>query len=439
MERIRRWVGGLEVSHREWIVLAALLIAGLALRIAVTYITKDASYVGGSAVLAGDQSEYHATGRLFAEGHPFWGIAPFGEAHPSVWKPPGYGFFVGVVYTVLGESPVRVGAVQGFIGLFTIILAWLLGRRLFNPGVGLVAAAIATFYPLAWQYGMVLYPEALAVPLMLWAVYLFMGREPTWKRAAAVGAVIGVIMLMRPTSVFMFLAVLGSFWVASNWRRAISMTAVAVATAALVIVPWTIRNYVETDHFIPLSVQDVALQGTFNDEAANDDVNPWAWRPLTKEGREILQSRLKPTEVELRDELVELGTDYIKDHPSSVVKAFYWNGIIRLWDLRSPDEALDETEFEGRSRTVGTIGLVMYYALLPLALVGLFLVRRRKEIVVPIVLLVIGASIVFLIAAATRYRAPMEPLIGILAASVFAGPLGRLAHRHLGTRSEAPA
>ena len=225
MERARRWVGQLDVSRREWIVLAVLLAAGLALRIAVTIITKDDSYIGGSALLAGDQSEYHATGMLFADGHPFWGIAPFGEAHPSLWKPPGYGFFVGLVYTVLGDSPVRVGVVQAFIGLLTIVLVWLLARRLFNPGVGIAAAAIAAFYPLVWQYGMVLYPEALAVPLMLWAVYLFMDREPTVKRAAAVGAVIGLIMLMRPTSVFMFAAVLGSFWVASNLRRAVSMTA----------------------------------------------------------------------------------------------------------------------------------------------------------------------------------------------------------------------
>ena len=204
------------------------------------------------------------------------------------------------------------------------------------------------------------------------------------------------------------------------------------------IVPWTIRNYVETDHFVPLSVQDVALQGTFNDEAANDDVNPWAWRPLTKEGREVLEARLKPTEIELREELVDLGTEYIKDHPSSVLKAFYWNGVIRLWDLRDPDKALDETKFEGRSRTVGTVGLVMYYLLLPLALVGLFLVRRRKEILVPIALLVVGSSVVFLIAAATRYRAPMEPLIGMLAASVFAGPLGRWAQERLDAK-DAPA
>jgi hypothetical protein len=59
----------------------------------------------------------------------------------------------------------------------------------------------------------------------------------------------------------------------------------------------------------------------------------------------------------------------------------------------------------------------MYYVLLPLSLIGLWLARRRRELVWPVLALAFGASVVFTIAAGTRYRAPLEPLIAILACS----------------------
>jgi hypothetical protein len=63
------------------------------------------------------------------------------------------------------------------------------------------------------------------------------------------------------------------------------------------------------------------------------------------------------------------------------------------------------------------IGLGMYYALLPLALVGLWRVRHRRELLVPFVATAISLSVVFTIQAGTRYRAPVEPVIVVLACS----------------------
>jgi hypothetical protein len=43
-----------------------------------------------------------------------------------------------------------------------------------------------------------------------------------------------------------------------------------------------------------------------------------------------------------------------------VPKAFFWNGITRFWDIRRPARALNEVRFEGRSRVLTWVGLVMY-------------------------------------------------------------------------------
>ncbi len=125
-------------------------------------------------------------------------------------------------------------------------------------------------------------------------------------------------------------------------------------------------------------------------------------------------------DVTLRSKLQQVAFDYIKAHPISVPKAFFWNGISRLWDIRRPARALDEVPFEGRSKGTTEIGLGMYYLLAPLALLGLWLARRRRELWIPLGLAAFGASIVFTVDSGTRYRATFEPMIAILAVSAVA-------------------
>jgi len=62
-----------------------------------------------------------------------------------------------------------------------------------------------------------------------------------------------------------------------------------------------------------------------------------------------------------------------------------------------------------------------------LALAGLWRRRRRRELVWPVLALALAASIVFTIDSGTRYRAPLEPLIAVLACSAVLVPRGATA------------
>ena len=407
-------------GRRELILLGLVLALALLVRIASIALTQ-----GGQ--LAGDQPEYDAAARLFADGHPFWGLAPTGEPHESLWKAPGYGLWLGLIYTVAGPSLAVVGVLQALVSLFTVLIVWLLGRRLFNPGVGLAAGLVAAVYPLMWIWVPTLYPETLAVPLAALTFYVVLGRTPTPARAAGVGALVGVALLIRPTSGFLFLGIAAAWIVASGWRRGIAMTALGVLCAALVIAPWTIRNHAVSGAFVPLSVQDAAVYGTFNAESAGDPANPYAWRLVTEQSREILSRRPLPSEVELRRELYDTAVEYVTAHPESIPAAIFWNGIYRLWDLRPPALAMAEVGFEGRSPQGTAVGLGMYYVLLILALIGIWRHRTRREIWIPVLALAAGATLVFSVAAGTRYRATLEPLVVVLACAAVSGPLARTA------------
>jgi 4-amino-4-deoxy-L-arabinose transferase-like glycosyltransferase len=428
-----------DAPRRELAVLAGALAVGLAIRVAYVLATR------GHA-LAGDEIEYDIEGRLAAAGHWFWSTRPYGIPHASLTKAPLYPAWVGGLYELLGARPDRVLLVQTLLGPVTIALTWALGRRVFSPGTGLAAAWVVAVYPLAWQFEARLYSESLATPLTLALLIVVLGRAPTPPRAALAGALLGLNLLVRPSAVFLLALVAAGWLVGAGLRRGLGMTAVSAAVTVLVVAPWAYRNHhVDPHGFVPISYQsEIAAYGTFNDVAAHDGVHPYAWRPpspndpLFDPGRPMSDAALT---VRLR----RAARSYVADHPNALYKAFFWNGLSRLWDVRRPQRALDEVPFEGRSATLTGIGLGMYYVLLALALAALWRERRRRPwLVIPVLAMVAAASLTFTADAGTRYRATLEPLIAVLACGAVTGWLtaprrGERSPRPPGGRSFAPS
>jgi 4-amino-4-deoxy-L-arabinose transferase-like glycosyltransferase len=403
-----------DVERRElWLLLAAIAL-GLAIRTAYVVATRHHA-------LAGDEPEYDFEGTLIAHGHFFWTRLPYGILHASAWKAPGYPAWVGFWYTILGHHPLAVRVVQIAIGAVTVGLSWLLARRLFGARVAAVAAFVVALYPLAWQFEQLMYPEALATPLTVAVLIAMLTRPPTPRRAAALGVLLGLATLVRPTSPFLLLGALVAWCLSVGWRRGVTLTALAAVIAALVVAPWTVRNAVVMHGFVPVSLQDEALYGTFNAVSAHDPVFPYAWRRITPSVQDLFDPRHPLPDMTLRKKLIHRALTYISDHPGSVPAAFFWNGLSRLWDIRHRSRSLEEVRFEGRTRIVTNLGLDAYLLLFPLALVGLWRARHRRALVLGVLGVALGASIVFTTASGTRYRAPLEPLIAVFAC---AGVLG---------------
>jgi 4-amino-4-deoxy-L-arabinose transferase-like glycosyltransferase len=377
--------------------------------------------------LAGDEIEYHAEAAFIADGKWFWSSVPYGIAHPSAWKTPGYPTFVGLLYEVGGVRPNAVMLLQVLVlGPLTIALTWLLGRRLFGAWVGSAAAFVAAVHPFVWQFEARLFAESLATPLTLAILLLVLDQRPVVRTIAASGALAGLLVLVKPSALHILAAVVVAILVGWGWRRGAPRAALALGVCALVITPWTIRNYVEFDSFVPLSVQDAGLYGVFNDDAAHDDEQPWIWRPRTTRDIELFDPAEPLPDDELRAELRDRAFEYIEDHPSSVPKAFFWNGLTRFWDVRDPGEALGEVQFQGRSRTLTKVGLGIWWVILPLGLVGLWMARRRPGIALPIAAMFALACFVYIGNSGTRYRAPFEPVMAVLACSGFRACATRL-------------
>jgi CHASE2 domain-containing sensor protein len=83
----------------------------------------------------------------------------------------------------------------------------------------------------------------------------------------------------------------------------------------------------------------------------------------------------------------------------------------------SPGQQVSFESLEGRPRAWQMRGTVMYWFLAPLAIVGAFLLRRRKRLIAPLVAtavtVTIGAALTY---GQQRFRIAAEPTILVLAA-----------------------
>jgi 4-amino-4-deoxy-L-arabinose transferase-like glycosyltransferase len=404
-----------DLGRREAYLLAGAVALGLAVRLAYVLATHHIK-------LAGDEIEYDSEGWLIAQGHWFYTTLPYGIVHAGAWKPPGYPLWVGFWYALVGHHPFAVRLAQVPLGAITILLSWVLSRRLFGRRTATVAAFAVALYPLAFQYEELLYSESLATPLTLAVLILVLTGKPTWRRGLGCGALLGILLLVRSSQVFLLLGALVAWSIALGWRRGAGLTALAALAAVIVIAPWTIRNEVVLHGFLPISLDDAAAYGTFNAQAAHDPVWPYAWRPDPPDVAKLFDRRHPLTDIELHAKLIHAAESYIEAHPSSLIEAFFWNGLTRLWDIRGRRYSLAEVPFEGRSRLLTNIGLDAYDVLLPLALLGLWRARRRRSLVGGVLAIALGASIVFTADSGTRYRAPLEPMIAVLACAGVIGP-----------------
>ena len=121
--------------------------------------------------------------------------------------------------------------------------------------------------------------------------------------------------------------------------RALAVPAVLVVLALLTVSPWTIRNAVVFDRFIPVSTQlGSALAGTYNEQARADKENPASWRSIGHvPSYRALYARLRfIPEPEVEDILSERSKAFIREHPEYVGKVALWT-TLRTFELGGLD------------------------------------------------------------------------------------------------------
>jgi 4-amino-4-deoxy-L-arabinose transferase-like glycosyltransferase len=307
-----------------------------------------------------------------------------------------------------------------FVG--TALLAFDLGRRLFNERSGLIAGLLCACHPLLLRYVPSLHLESLLTFLMtltVWcSVRFVLDRRPV--NGALLGVAIGLTTLTKAVTLIypaVFIAAIVLVIRAARrrgesapvpWR---GFAAILLATA-VVVAPWTIRNYGTTGHFVPVSsgTSDAFLRGLIFSRTefvtlqeppytdAENESNAY-FRRLASEAGTVWERDDYETDQILNEEAKRV----LREEPGSVVRKTAV-GLFSFWyQLTSAKNSL--------------LVLVCAAGAWAFAIIGWRRARREERLVWPLLLPVFYLNILlaFLLALG-RYSAPILPALLVVAA-----------------------
>ena len=225
----------------------ALLLVGIIVVFAIAAIAFTFTYGLRFSKPGGDGKAYERTAvQLLQKG--FYG---YKSKVPNAYMSPGYPLFLAAIYKATGHvwatrPRTALCLIQILIACTTILALFLIGRRLFNERIGLIAALLFALYPPMIVATNLWLTETLATATLMWFVYVSVVAMDgdDWKPWALSGVLLGVTVLIRPGVLPIAIVpfVVRFFW--GNRKGLVKAVLITVVAFALVMAPWGIRNQI---------------------------------------------------------------------------------------------------------------------------------------------------------------------------------------------------
>lgn len=431
----------------RWSGLLAVFLAALVLRGAFV-LTR------GPDLVWPDAQEYDAIARrLLVEG------VYQEESSRQASRAPGYPVFLAGCYSLRLTDPRAVFALQALVGAAVCVIVALLGWRMFDERVGLLAGWIAALDPFAVYFTGTLLSETLfTLGLAAYVLLLLLLIEARSLHrgiglAIGAGALAGGITLLRssfmlfPFFVIPFLALV--VWkqrrfgmetlpaaqppladppggvpssavprtpnpepkVAQAQQRApvvgVSMLRYAMlwcvmaVVMALVLTPWTVRNYRIFGRVIPTTLQvGESLYEAFSPYADGGPAMDRIDWPAVRGG--------PMGELDNNDFFKKAAVQYVREHPGRAVELAVEKAR-RFWNV---------VPNHGPHRTAALVA-VSVAAVVPVYLLALVGVARWRGMAFWLLISPVAyfALMHMVFVGSVRYRVPVMPFLGILAAA----------------------
>jgi 4-amino-4-deoxy-L-arabinose transferase-like glycosyltransferase len=397
--------------------MTALLVAGGAWRaaFAVSFLRHPLS-----AVVPQDTDAYWTLARAIAAGD---------LRHPAfAYLSPLYAFVLApLVALPPATAHALVAALQVALDTGTIALVAYVARELFGTRAGLAAAALYAAYGLAIYYAAVVLPVTLMIALTaVFVAALVRGREGTPLQALASGGTLGLLALVRPNAVV--LLPIAAAWVLQRNRADSSARRRAAALAAgslLVLLPWSVRA-----HAVGLGWSPFPVNGGINFYIGNHadangmyvsvpNVSDLPLQQVTTSVEEAERRSGHSMDVRAASRFWwRAGLDFLQGQPAAAARLTAHKAALFL---RAEEIPLNINYAFARSRLAVLRPTLGFGVLLPLAAAGLVALwlpplagSRADPLLLAASATVYAASVVAFFVS-DRYRAPVVPLLAVLA------------------------
>jgi hypothetical protein len=387
-----------------------------------------------SRSIPGDALFFHTTAANIANGKGYSVATDYGPVHltlaPTAGHPPVFPTLL-AFFDLLGFRSVdSQRIVLSVVASSGILVMGLLGRKVAGPVVGIAAAAIAAVDPLWFQSSGILMSESIylvVIPTIMLLALICLENPRCW-RFGAVGIAIGIAVLTRSEAVWL-LVLLGvplAVLAAGPWRRRLSFILCVAGGAALILVPWLIRNEVQLGGFVLADDSGGTLVGSYN--PVTFDPNSPAYGSFDVfysddvAGYFVLDQRPPDggkqwSERTLNNALTPVATNFARSHwadmPGVVLarESAVWGFPDQRWEMALAGG-------EGRVKIYEDAGQIFYWVKLPFVLIGAFVLARTSRrifvvIAIPIVVVALNAALFY---GSTRMRVAAEPSLAVLAA-----------------------
>jgi 4-amino-4-deoxy-L-arabinose transferase-like glycosyltransferase len=356
--------------------------------------------------------------------------------HPyitTVYRAPLWPWLIAGISLLVGRGNFYDRLFLSCTGAGTCVFIYLFARDLFQKRIGLIAGLIACIYPALYMYDGWMYTESLYTFLLIaicYCIYCIQCNKGQRKRLwSACGGLLALLTLTRPNGIIVIALVLAwtllMTWSKLLHMRALRNVALTILIACALIAPWTIRNYLVSHSFVPVATGDgTVLLGAYNDQMLNSPNNKGSWvNPLTTSPLLLrpfpLYTCNAVCEVQ-REEVSKNGAlQWIHAHLSSMPVMMVYH-FINFWTPNTREADMPMYRFPGQisSQIQLILAQTLPVPIFLLAVLGLVvtLKRRWRELLFPyaILLLTLGEALTYY--GSSRFRAPVEPILILLAA-----------------------
>lgn len=347
---------------------------------------------------------------------------------------PGYSYLLAIVHRLTGGSWATALVVQLALGALVPVFLYDVGRRLRDEATGVVAALLGALYVPAIFYEGLLVKFSL-VPVatagLLSGVVRLRDGEP--RAGVRAGVFAGLLVLLRPNAAL--IAVFGVAWALAvrPWRDRLRDLAWIVAGALVFLGPMAVRDTMASRHGMASALGGIHFYIGTNRLADGEYVVLPGVRPdiighvvdAHAEAERRTRSKMSPEEVS-RFWFAE-GFAFIREQP------LRWAVLMlrKLWfAFSAPEGGSFGDDFDDFRQFSGVLALpaARFGTIVPLALVGLASAVRRRQLLLPAIVLGCLAGILpFFVAG--RYRLMLAPPM-IVAAAIGLVELDALRARH---------
>jgi 4-amino-4-deoxy-L-arabinose transferase-like glycosyltransferase len=351
------------------------------------------------------------------------------EFFPTAWMDPVYTYLLAGKHVLFGEHVYTAAYAVSFVCIAIIFYCvYRLGSRIRGPWSGALAVILLAlhgglFVSFFADINSTGFATCILTTYVLVAVRYF--EAPSRLRLVVLGIATGVMVLSWPAAVYFAYALVAAvaFYHRARLRAAAVRAAAVLALAAIVVLPWTVRNYVTFGEYIMVRTGSgqlaysatVGAASTFMPEVARTTVPaPWTSSGPMDAVRTILTDREKRI-------LIDFFTfDSILQSPPPGYEQMNEAQRDQIYLARAKEFVLAHPWVFLQMAVVKMTFYVMRFGLYGLMLIVLAvlgaLLAIRDPRSWPATLLVASHSGLFLLVMPhfSRYRAPVEPVIVLL-------------------------